>query len=242
VLNISIVDGMAVDGGDLVWPMQTSLGMGFSWATYFAQQVSIRMLRKAISPVVSTELNDDVGVWVLKRCQNLAAHYAYIDNLGILNTSVDVVTEVVERAKGVFVPAGLELHEVEIYEGGGEALGIVLDGTGHRTMNTLKRFGRLRQALNYVMSLRRISGCVLEVVIGHCTYFGLVNRDVLSVFSSVYRFIHQFYDKPSPHVAGGVEGTRSIPRYDGFCCIGVGMAMVKSRVQCRRVPLGVWYR
>ena len=81
-LNVSSVDGVSVNGDDLVWPMQASLGMGFSWATYFAQQVNIGMLRKAIYPIVSTELTDNVGVWVLKRCQNLAAHHAYIDNLG----------------------------------------------------------------------------------------------------------------------------------------------------------------
>jgi hypothetical protein len=81
---------------------------------------------------------------------------------------------------------------------GGEAIGIALDGRRHRTTNTIKRFGRLRQSLSHVLNLVSVAGWVLEVIVGHCTYFGLVNRDVLSIFFATYRFIQKHYWEPAP--------------------------------------------
>ena len=38
-----------------------------------------------------------------------------------------------------------------------------------------------------------MAGWVLEVLVGHATFFGLVWREVLCVFSTVYRFIKKHY-------------------------------------------------
>ena len=42
-----------------------------------------------------------------------------------------------------------------------------------------------------------VAGWVLEVLVGHCTHFGLVYRDVLCVFHSCYRFIQRHYLQPA---------------------------------------------
>ena len=38
-----------------------------------------------------------------------------------------------------------------------------------------------------------MSGIELEIVIGNCTFMSLVNRSILSVFSSVYKFVGKHY-------------------------------------------------
>ena len=88
----------------------------------------------------------------------------------------------ITSAVNKLTPLGLTLHEVTVSVDGGEALGISIDGRRHRTSNTVKRFGRLRQSLSYVLSLGRVAGWVLEVMVGRCTYFGLVSRGISSVF------------------------------------------------------------
>ena len=90
----------------------------------------------------------------------------------------------------------LKLHEVEVGGGGGEALGIYLDGRRHVTRKTLKRFGMVRKAAYYLLTMSKVSGQIIEVFLGHCIYCSLVNRDLLVCFSAAYAFIQKHYYKP----------------------------------------------
>ena len=49
-------------------------------------------------------------------------------------------------------------------------LGVELDGQCLCTKVTHKRFWRVRRALEHVESHRRISGDMLRVLLGHCTF------------------------------------------------------------------------
>ena len=80
--------------------------------------------------------------------------------------------------------------------GGGEALGIHLDGQRHVTWNTLKRFGTEGGLSSIDMS--KVSGQIIEVFLGHCTYCSLVKRDVLVCFSAAYAFTQKHYYKAVP--------------------------------------------
>ncbi len=62
---------------------------------------------------------------------------------------------------------------------------------------TPERYHRLRQAIQGVLNRRKVSGRLLEVLIGHATFAGLTNRYTLSIFNVVYRFIRAHYDKPA---------------------------------------------
>jgi hypothetical protein len=92
---------------------------------------------------------------------------------------------------------GLLIHELEVHNAGGDAIGVTIDGANHITRNTWKRFGTLRKGIQAVLNRDRIAGWVLEVVLGHCTYFSLVLRDVLCVFHACYRFVQRHYSKAS---------------------------------------------
>ena len=109
-----------------------------------------------------------------------------------------MISAIISGAVNRFTPLGLTLHEVSVGKHGGEAIGVALDGLKHRTTNTIKRFGRIQEAFCDLLDLKRISGWILETVVGHCTYFGLVNRDVLTVFFATYRHIQCHYGDAAP--------------------------------------------
>ena len=73
---------------------------------------------------------------------------------------------------------------------GVEALGVELNGSQLRTTLTLKRFTRLHRALGHALSLRRVSGDCVRVLVGHCTFCALVRRPGLSVFHDVDKFMN----------------------------------------------------
>ena len=62
----------------------------------------------------------------------------------------------------------------------------------------MSRFSHLHQSITYILSQAVLAGWVLEVVVGHCTYFGLVNRDLLAIFHSCYSFIDKSYGQRVP--------------------------------------------
>ena len=92
-----------------------------------------------------------------------------------------------------FTDRNLLLHPGEVQHEHIKALGVVLDGVNLLCKLSSERFHRVRQALRCLLRRNRCTGRTLEIVIGHCTYCGLCNRCVLSVFHNVYKFIQSSY-------------------------------------------------
>ncbi|CAE7471367.1 unnamed protein product, partial [Symbiodinium pilosum] len=61
---------------------------------------------------------------------------------------------------------------------------------------TWRGFGSVLLSATFVIASTAF-GRLLEVLIGHATFAGLMNRPVLRVFNTVYRFINSSYTKPS---------------------------------------------
>jgi hypothetical protein len=91
------------------------------------------------------------------------------------------VEQIMNHTQAQFNQDGLLIHELEVHPAGGDAIGVTIDGIGHVTRNTWKRFGLLRKALQATLNRSRIAGWLIEVLLGHCTYLSLVLRDVLCV-------------------------------------------------------------
>ena len=193
-----VINGQPVAASQLIYPLSTSLPMGFSWATYLAQTVTSRLFTKAISPLNSHHLTDASFSKVLCTQPDSAIDYTYIDNLGIISASKSNVVGAIDRAQQVFNGVNLTLHEIDVHSSVAVPLGVMLDLVHFTTSNSPERYGRIHQAIGYVLNQRMLSGWVLEVLIGHCTYFGLVNRDMLCVFHAAYNFIAKHYSKRAP--------------------------------------------
>lgn len=52
--------------------------------------------------------------------------------------------------------------------------------------------------MDAVLHRKRISGRILEVVLGHITFCCLCNRQLLCIFAAIYKFIRRNYYAPVP--------------------------------------------
>lgn len=238
--------GQPLAAGDMVYPCQVSFPMGFSCTTYFAQAVASRLFATAIPPTTSQPQTDICSSKVLSAQPCRAAHFTYIDNLGIIAASLDEVAEVLNRTQSVFNGRNLLLHEIDLVVGLASTSGCVLDVNSFRTFNSVSRFSRLHQSIAYILKQAVLAGCVLEVAIGHCTHFAPVNRDILGVFHCCYSFIAKSYRTRVPIWNSAHGELRAFIRAYGFCNVFLGnprsevMYAVGSSLKGYSVQSSVW--
>ena len=190
------LEGKTLVFNDVVWPCAGSLCQGFSWSLFFAQRAN-EFLSGNVSPLQDCRLaNDRGGPIILKVGKDVHSspyHYVYVDNLGVIDTDRDRVSLAMSGLQSVFNSLGLELHATEISETYVEALGCVLEGDKMRSRTNPKRLWRVHHAIKALLRRGRCTGRTLEVLIGHCTFIGLMRRGSLAIFHSVYSFIHKHY-------------------------------------------------
>lgn len=185
-LQDSWLDGVQLKKESLIYPAPGSLCMGFTWSLYFAQQISERLMSRVprlrgscLASDRSTSMYFDIAA------EESTRHYVYVDNLGILSTDAALVHEGMQEVKTEFESRNLHLHPGEVHSGSVKALGCDLRGDIMASRITPERYHRLRQAIQGVLNRKKVSGRLLEVVIGHATFAGLTNRHTLSIFNGV---------------------------------------------------------
>ncbi|CAE7224534.1 unnamed protein product [Symbiodinium sp. CCMP2592] len=168
--------------------------MGFSWSLFFAQRISERLMSQVPS-LLHSKLAVDKGdpMYFSDQVPNAAYHYVYVDNLGVLSRSRELVATGLAELTEIFNQKGLLLHTGEVGHDNIQTLGVSLDGANLTTSLTPERFHRVRQGVRGLLRRGRCSGKTLEIVVGHCTYCGLLHRGTLSVFHAVYKFIQRHY-------------------------------------------------
>ena len=195
------LNGRVLAAQDLIYPAPGSLCMGFTWSLFFAQRVSERLMSLVPSLSSSKLANDKSGSIVFDRREKgedaRTHHYVYVDNLGILSVDHRTVDEGIREVESVFSDHHLVLHPGEVSTGSTRALGCDLRSDLLASRISPERYHNLRQALEGLLRRRRVSGRLLEVVVGHATFVGLTCRPTLCVFNTVYRFIHAHYWQPT---------------------------------------------
>lgn len=191
------VDGRVVTSQCEVFPMPASLCMGFSWSLYFAQLANENLMRK-VPRLLKSEVVSDRGMPMVFKADggDMVRHYVYVDNLGIISPHEAIVGEALEQLSPCFDERGLILHPGELQHEDIRALGCSMRGDIMATRITPERFIRLRQAVGALMRRRKISGRILEVVLGHITFCCLCNRQLLCIFNTIYKFIRKHYYSP----------------------------------------------
>eukprot|EP00435_Cladocopium_sp_Y103_P042465 s504_g11.t1 len=197
-LEGTLLDGKLMGHNDWVWPCSGSLCQGFSWSLFFAQKAN-EYVAGQVDPLADARLANDRGgpivLHVGGNCAGDAHFYVYVDNLGVISTSKQLVDDAMTELQHSFNSRGLELHGSEVTENYVEALGCVLEGKRMLSRCNPKRLWRVHHAIKALLNRGRCSGKALEVVIGHCTFLGLICRPSLSCFHAVYGFIKRFYDE-----------------------------------------------
>lgn len=197
-LTGQFLEGHQLSSSDLVFPMPGSLCVGFTWSLYFAQRINEVMMSNVGSLGGSSLIHDRGGPAVFSRSESEVKHFVYVDNLGVLSSNRKAVEVGLAELSENFTQKNLLLHPGEIQHDRIKALGVELDGKRLVARLSCDRLHRVRQGLRYVLHRKKCSGRVLEILVGHCTYCGLMNRCVLSVFHNCYKFIRSNYYVPTP--------------------------------------------
>ena len=190
------IDGKVLQPLDPVWPCAGSLCQGFTWSLYFAQKAN-EFQCSLVNPLADGLISNDRGgpiVFHVGADVDPALHYyVYVDNLGVIDTDVKRVEEAMMGLQQSFNSQGLTLHSSEISSGAVDSLGCVVEGSKLRSRINPKRLWKVHQAILGLLRRGRCTGRTVEVVVGHLTFCGLMNRLSLSCFSSVYPFIRKNY-------------------------------------------------
>jgi hypothetical protein len=171
-----------------VWPCCTSLPMGWSHSVYVAQRVH-EHLAHSVGGLAATDAITTTSDRRLDRCR----HLLYIDDLILFGHDPATLLHLQQQYVEGMQRFGLPVKSAKVVPptcDGMEALGMYIDGR-RRTIGVAahKRYELVQRTER---TLRRgwCSGLELSALIGSWTWTGLVRRPVLSVFSSVYRFIN----------------------------------------------------
>ena len=123
---------------------------------------------------------------LLRSVKAIAVPYA--DNLNIVGVSREHVQDLKDKAVARLREVGFRVHEEEDAQPHAKALGFILDGQRGRVHPIPEKRDRVIATLRWLSGRPRVSGRVLERVIGHCIHFFMLRRELLSIFRSVYDF------------------------------------------------------
>ena len=90
---------------------------------------------------------------------------------------------------------GLKTHEISVDSATAAPLGVSFNGRDHYTALSFRRCWKVVQAGRYALSRRAMPGWAWKILLGHLTFCGLVCRDVLSAFHSIYAFTRKHYNE-----------------------------------------------
>ncbi|CAK0910921.1 unnamed protein product [Prorocentrum cordatum] len=142
----------------------------------------------------------DIGVTEIG---GVPVHDGYVDNFVAISTVASKVNRlasaVVERFRGAGLVATADVDS----PGKGLARDRTVLGWGISCRAavlrpTRARVWRARQCARAVLRRGRVSGKVLEGLVGHMGFVSLVRRESLSVFDTLFAFIRRFYYEEAP--------------------------------------------
>lgn len=120
-------------------------------------------------------------------------HTEYVDNFVALSQRPGKAFELAEAVGERLRERGLPTHEVE----GGygvETLGWQFAEKCPRVQITRKRLWKMRLATMELLREGKCNGRLLEKLIGHYTFAGLLQRGMLSVFQASYVYVRRHYE------------------------------------------------
>ena len=183
----SCVDG-PVRPGDMVHPVLRVVPMGWSHALWVCQRCHEMIIDGVPRIVQGQRIVDRQPVAGIE----LFVHTEYVDNFIALSQRPGIVFELATEAGQALRSRGLPTHEVEAGYGL-ETLGWAFDQSKPVVKVTNKRLWRLRLATLELLRQGRADGRLIEKLVGHYTFAGLLQRGLLSVFQAAYAFVRKHY-------------------------------------------------
>ena len=169
----------------MLHPAMKVVPMGWNWAMFIAQRVhqhqsmlaaGLTMDRILVDGRPSPSIADDVAI------------IPYADNLNIVGCDQHKVQATKQIIVRHMESLGFRIHEEQEALDQAESLGFFIDGRVGRVYPKPNKLQKVRKVLNWLAQRPRVSGKMLERIIGHCIHFCMLRRELLSVFRAVYDF------------------------------------------------------
>jgi len=177
------------------WPSLTVLPMGFTWSLFLAQRVNTHLVGEIPSLKGSRPLVDRGPPLVLVPGDERVSHYVYVDNIGVVGVVHSTVAAALDECVLQLDSRGLTTHDTELHSNFGDVLGVELNSELKCTRLTAKRYWRLERGLGAALARRCLSGKDVEILVGHCTFAGLIFRQSLSIFHACYAYVQSAGEK-----------------------------------------------
>ena len=177
----------------VIFPQMKVVPMGWSWAMFFAQRIHQHQVMIGAGIPHHRVLADGRPAPVLKDESGVIVPFA--DNLNVIGTNKDEVQRVKDQAVAQLRKVGFRVHEEEDASLEAKALGFIINGSKRKIFPVPEKRDKVIQCLIWLSRRPRVSGRVVERIIGHCVHFFTLHREMLSIFRSVYDFKTAHYNK-----------------------------------------------
>jgi len=186
---------LGLPDGPLVFPLLLTVPMGWSHSVAVAQAALLNSLYKCPSLVPGDRIAPGADPF-LDRCR----HACYVDDSFSISVAGRSSIDFFPLARAALVDARLPPHPSKSVPTTTEpvpVIGISLDssGTASPSVGLLPRLCASTLAL--IVSPEPVTGSFVSHLVGKWTWFFLLVRPALSVFSSVYRFVRARWSQPS---------------------------------------------
>ncbi|CAE8588527.1 unnamed protein product [Polarella glacialis] len=189
--NPGVLDSEPYNDGDFLMPCLKVLPMGWNWSLAICQSVLEGAIEQAGFGREALIQDKKAASCISVSSPAVAA---YVDNFGVICVNESQGINAVNKISNILQQKGLRIHAAEGTTGHNNAadsvdfLGLQFALKRKQLRIKRERLWRLKFAIEDVLSRSRVSGALLECIIGHCTWIALLRRESLSVFSSVYAF------------------------------------------------------
>ena len=171
----------------LIYPVIEAMSMGWSWALFFANE-TISYLARGESPRAAPEFRERMVAPQLWSSDALVS--TYVDNVSIIGASRSAVLRKADEVTKVFeelqIPVVWSQSEPVKQL---ETVGIILDFDRKVVRNKHSRIWRVYLAGREIARRSRVRGEVVEAWLGHTTFLMRLAPFLLSIFTSIYRFV-----------------------------------------------------
>jgi hypothetical protein len=188
VVGITSIDGEPVDPCTMISPCLGVLGMGWSWALFFTQNILEEAGRRAGLAEVDRVVDRGIPRPLCEPGE--IRHASYVDNFLCIGLTDSVAVAAGDAWDAQLQKSGLPTHETS--QGSSiDFVGLAFSGSANTIRVSAQRGWRLRLAISELLRRRRCHHSTLERIAGHYAWLAMINRPALRVFHQLYQHTHR---------------------------------------------------
>ena len=173
-----------------LWPMCTTLPMGWSHSVFVAQSAHERILTEFTDLQPADRIGPNLHDTALRPGRVL--HAVYIDDVSLFGYDPVRIQQLFRQYQDAVRRFGLRIKLSKVVGptvSPTEVLGVEIDGCAHTVGVAPRKLLRLITDTQRLLDSGHCTGLTLSQIVGRWTWAALVNRCALSVLNAVYRMV-----------------------------------------------------